>query len=125
MQRSRCELWIERLVQAVPRLMPLYTEHRADYDEVLPHVFVGDVARYVAQEFAGIESDELRGKQQGDAVEVLRILDEALTTGDPDLMELVSVSFLENIEWERPEGQSIRSALGPRLREELSRRESQ
>jgi len=124
MRRSTCELWIERLVQAVPSLMPLYAEHRADYDEVLPHVFVGDVARYVTRKIAGNESGEPGGMHHRDAVDILRVLDEALTTADPDLLELVSVSFLENIDWESSEGQSIRSAIGPTLREELLRREN-
>lgn len=124
MRRSTCELWIERLVQAVPQLTSLYDEHRSDYDDVLPHVFLGDVARYITQGFTGNESTKTRGSRGRDAVEVLRILDEALATGDPDLVELVSVSFLENIDWETAEGQSIRSAMGPRLLEELSRREN-
>lgn len=123
MSRSTSELWIEHLVSAVPQLKPLHDEHRADYHEVLPHVFLGDVARYVTQEFRSEGDSDLRRTSRDAAVKVLRVLEEATAAGDPDVLELVSVSFLENINWESAEGRSIHSAMGPELRKELSRRE--
>lgn len=123
MQRSLCAMLADRLVQAVPRLAPLYTEHRSDYEQVLPHVFLGDVTRFVTQAFTDNETGGSHAGRRRDAIEVLRVLDEALATGESSVLELVSVSFLENIEWATPEGHLIRTAIGPRLREELLRRE--
>lgn len=124
MRRSTSELLIERLVQAVPDLVPLYNEHITDYDEVLPHVFFGDVVRYLTQDFSGPDVRVLREQHHRHVLKVLRILDDAIMLADPDVLELLSVSFLENIDWSTPEGQWIRSSLGPGLRQELSRRES-
>lgn len=45
---------IDRLVGKFPRLEPLLREHLADnFGEVLPHLFFGDLTRYVVREFAG------------------------------------------------------------------------
>ena len=125
MSQSPVESWMENLVAAAPGLKPLYDEHLADYDELLPHVFLGDVARFLTLGFAVEESTRLQRSQHGDATEALRILEEVVATKDPDMLELVSVSLLENIIWASPEGRSIRSAMGPRLCEEISRREGQ
>ena len=124
MPQSTSEVWIQKLVAAVPRLKPLYDEHLADYDELLPHVLLGDIARYVTQGFGGKEGGEPYENCRGVAVEVLRILEEAVEIGDPELLELVAVSFLENINWSKDGGPQIRSAMGPRLHKEVSRREN-
>ena len=38
---------VAELVTQVPELAPRLAEHQQDYDEILPHVFFGDVVRYV------------------------------------------------------------------------------
>lgn len=121
-QRSR-EQWIEYLVRAAPGLESVYDEHIADFDELLPHVFLGAVARYVANGFTSGDQDPLHRSHRIDAEKVLRVLEESVATRDPAVLELVSVSFLENIDWAGIGGELIRSAMGPQLRRELERRE--
>jgi hypothetical protein len=41
------EDFIEEMLRKVPELRPYYQEHLVDYDELLPHDFMGDVTRYV------------------------------------------------------------------------------
>ncbi len=124
MSRTACQLWMERLVAAVPDLKSLHDEHLVDYDELMPHLFLAEIARYVTREFAAGEYGSLRRDSREAAVAVLRFLERAVIEGGPELLELVSVSFLENIDWESTAGQILRSALGPALLSELSRRES-
>ncbi|MEQ8763820.1 MAG: hypothetical protein RL885_07830 [Planctomycetota bacterium] len=108
----------------MPALGLLHAEHLADYDNVLPHVFLGDVARYVTRGFSGEEDAERSQSSREAAVEVLKVLEEqAAAARNPEVMELFSVSFLENIDWESPEGRAIRSTMGPELLKEVSRRE--
>ena len=38
------------LAQQIPDIGEILTEHLSDYDELLPHVFMGDVTRYVSND---------------------------------------------------------------------------
>lgn len=124
MPLSPSDEWIERIVAAVPQLRSLYDEHRADYDGVLPHVFMGDVARFVTTGFASAGNEPQKPRDREAAAKVLQIMEEAADARSPETIELVSVSFLENIDWESTEGRAVREAMGPQLRRELSRRGS-
>lgn len=105
---------VEQLVAQVPELQLAYDEHVRTYDELLPHVFFGDVARFVvAAEESG--TDEL----------VERTLDslEALLRNDvADTRELVAASFVENVAWnDDPVSERVRERLPPLLADELRR----
>jgi hypothetical protein len=39
--------FIDDLIQEVPSLVPLQTAHTAEFSEMLPHVFFGDLTRHV------------------------------------------------------------------------------
>jgi len=39
--------FVQDLVFAIPELKPLLANHLADNDELLPHVFIGDLTRFV------------------------------------------------------------------------------
>jgi len=43
---------IERLLASVPDLRGVYDEHISDNDELLPHVFFGDVTRFAIENAA-------------------------------------------------------------------------
>jgi hypothetical protein len=73
----------------VPEFAPVIDEHVADNDEVLPHVLFGDLTRFV-----------LAARESGDDTLVERcvaVLDRALREGDDHVVNLVQVSFVENL----------------------------
>lgn len=75
----------ETLVGRFPELEELLAEHISDYDELLPNVFLADVTRYLL--------GDGRGREQ-----VVEYLNNSLTGGNPDVENLVAVSFVENLE---------------------------
>jgi hypothetical protein len=76
-------------LEEVPELRPAYEEHLADNDELLPHVFFGDVSRSVVSRASAGDSDVV--------ARILSCLERVLTEGDEQASELVVVSFVENI----------------------------
>src|ERR1700723_1169174 len=95
-------------------LMSLLREHLSDYETVLPHVFMGDVTRWVIQLYqSGSAPRELR--------EVLDFIEEAFERASANDRELISASFLENLPREETEGAGIRRLLGPTLSTQLQR----
>jgi hypothetical protein len=114
---SEDALFVERLVTEVPALRPLFDDHLAFHDyDLLPHVFFGDVTRFVVSGF----SDD--PERRSDAEKILALLEEAIASPDEDVQNVVSVSFCENLLGERPLD-AIRAAMGPRLRAELAKYE--
>ena len=94
-------------------------EHIQDnFGEVLPHVFFGDLTRYVVSLFLGVVQSGDGGTQQ-DLRGILDFLEEAYEGGDPEVQELISVSFLEHIPMADEAGWELRKMLGPSLYEQL------
>lgn len=117
------ENFFEHFLRAVPSFVPVYEEHMQDNGELLHHVLMGDVARYVGQLYReGYE----RGNKQKKAVlrDILDILNEAMSSDDEKLQELISVSFLENLGRVDEEYEGLRELFGQALLEELNARES-
>lgn len=98
----------EELVRRFNELAPLLQEHVADYDEILPHVFMGDVTRYV-----------LSGTPQRE--ELLRHLNDALRNGGEEIQNLIAVSFVENLESEEKLQRALQGVEAEALREEWRR----
>jgi len=92
---------VRDLVAAAPELEALLREHLVDYEELLPHVFFGDVTRWL--------------EERGPAPAVLAVLEHHIGAGDEEVQNVVAVSFLEGLGDE-----AVRAALGPRLRAELT-----
>ncbi len=76
-----CEL----LVRYFPDLNELLAEHIADYEELLPNVFLGDVTRYVLMNGNG-------------RYEIVDYLNKSFSSGEPEVENLIAVSFVENLE---------------------------
>jgi hypothetical protein len=93
------------LAETVPALKDLLTEHLDDNDgDLLPHVYFGDLTRWV--------SAELSTDPDSPAVrKVLAELDDAAANGSDDVVELVTVSFLENLDDDSP----VLDLLSPHL----------
>jgi len=91
---------VDTLVRASPEIEALRTEHLGDHGELLPHVFFGDLTRWLANNPA-----ESR---------ILALLGQALSDGDAATRDLIYASFLENIE-PGDEYAALREALRPHL----------
>ena len=107
---------IELLMKVAPGLVAVLEEHRASHDELLPHVFFGDVTRFVVSGFA--DRPDRRAQADG----ILSRLEGAMGYALDDIQTLISTSFCENLMGEKPL-EAIRAAMGPRLRAELAKYE--
>jgi hypothetical protein len=107
----------ENLRASVPGFERVYDEHLADYDELLPHVLLGDLVRFLSNEVA------LHGPESAALRQAMLLLEQAMASADPRLEELVAVSFLENLDADDPSFPVITSLLGPRLEEQFKRYE--
>ena len=117
MARSATEAWVANLVSQVPSLARLLDQHVAQNDELLPHVFLGEVTRIVEGAMASGPS------RVRDVTRILSVMEQGLGSGDPTVVELISVSFLENLDQQASSYQPLRSMMGPLVRNELKRYE--
>ncbi len=84
---NNTQQFCEELVQNFNNLGPILIEHVSDNDEILPHVFLGDVTRYVLAD----------GIQHANSYAFLMI---DLQKEKRTLRDLIAVSFIENLESE-------------------------
>jgi hypothetical protein len=104
------------LVERVPTLRPLFDEHVRDQNgQVLQHVFFGDLTRYVTSRIDTLNVKPLRSDMTA-LVDVLDFLEQALLSSDVKVHELVSVSFVENLDPRHSTDERFKSLLGPKLR---------
>lgn len=101
------------LRQRVPGFDAVYDEHVHDNDEVLPHVLFGDLVRFL----------ETRVKADGPTSDTMRIVlglvEEGLASDDERLVNLMVVSFAENLDLSANGFRSVTPLFGPRLRRVL------
>lgn len=105
--------FIEELLRRVPDVKPIYDEHVADNDTLLPHVFLGDVSRFVVAEAN-------KGLCPA-AIAVLEHLDEGLGIGSEEVKELIVVSFVENLIGETTALKALNTVMRPRLKAQVKR----
>lgn len=105
--------FVRTLAQGVPELQPLLREHEADYKELLPHVFMGDVTRFVFD----LHSRAQRGSRETEGVltEILVGVEKALASRDLSLRDLIVASFLENLDRSDPLFGTLRDRFGKTL----------
>jgi len=106
-----------QLRAVVPGFDCIYDEHVADYDEVLPHVLLGDLVRFLSNEVTVHGSESVALKT------AMALLERGIESQDPRLQELVAVSFIENLDAEASSFPAIRSLFGPRLEEQYKQYE--
>lgn len=113
MRQSDVE-FIHDLAESLPALRLMLSEHIEDnFGEVLPHMFLGDVLRWMLSR----EAEDV----QGEIAAVMSILEEAFSAGDARRKELISTGFVENLPRSGEAGAEIRRRLGPNLMGEASR----
>src|SRR5688572_27913597 len=91
----RPENFFEAFVSFVPEFEPLLREHVSDNAQVLPHVLMGDVTRFVESYLCTPAAAPLSSAARGVLARVIAVLEVCMRSPDPRLQELVSVSFLE------------------------------
>jgi len=95
-----------------PELIPQLQEHIDDYDGLLPHVFMGDVTRWVLQRFHDDPSDPT-------VRQILDFIETAFEHAAGEEREIIGTSFLENLPRPGEENDGVRALLGPALRNQL------
>ena len=109
---SNGELFVKRLLRAVPELNAVYDESLEDNDMLLPHVFMGDVTRFIAAE---------AGRTSGTSIlqRFLRHLENELSAGDAEAIELIRASFIENLIGEKAVVNKLMPLMEPSLLREV------
>lgn len=108
------DAFIRSLVDRFPQLRPALVEHTEDnFGEVLPHVFLAEVMRYLVAQW-------LRGGSS-DVSAIVEYVEAAFATGDSDLEALISTGFLEALPRCGEPGYELRRQLGPKLSAEAAR----
>ncbi|MBM7783621.1 DUF7674 family protein [Tenggerimyces flavus] len=107
--------FVHRMVAAEPALAADLNEHVETYDDVLPHLFMGEIVdRLVEWIGSGEESALAR------AGTVLQALEDEWGK-DYEIDETIAASFVENLPDEDSSDRKILSLLGPKLKKELDR----
>ena len=109
--------FVHGLVAAVPPLQAVLAQHLADYEELLPHVFMGDVSRFMIGQY----NEHLEGSSGSLAVleQLFSALERGASEGAERVQEMITVSFLENVAEEMTLFPDLQSFLGPTLKHEL------
>jgi len=82
---------------------------------------MGDVARWATAAFRRSNEENLVGnEEESQLMRLLTSLEEAYGNEGPEIEELISVSFLENLPRPEEEGGQIRALVGPRLKKQLN-----
>ena len=100
------------MIRQTPDLKPAYDEHLKNNDELLPHVFFGDVTRFVITKIESSENHEMIAK-------LLEYLEEGLQSGDEEIENLIGVSFAENLLGETKTIKLLNPFMGKLLKKEI------
>jgi hypothetical protein len=106
------EAAVKLLIAAVPALQRLIDEHEAAYGELLPSVFLGEVAKWVTR---SVNDD---GEVEA-ARRTLDVMEYLMVAGAPDVKDLVATGFLEGLPPGSIKDSRFRALLGPALRHDL------
>lgn len=109
-----CTSFYQHFMSAVPEFRAIHDEHVSDYDELLEHVLMGDLTRFVQKLFTEDPESECLNR-------TLSFLARSFLADDEALRELISVSFLENIAKNDVVAVGIKHLLSPELNDELNK----
>jgi len=103
---------VDQLAREVPGLAPMLAEHLADYEEVLPHVFFGELTPFLIGLKDGSDAD------RAVLTKALSMLEEAWRKGHEegyeDVTNVIAVSFIENLQG-RGELRAMQAFFGPAM----------
>ena len=96
-------------------LLPIFQEHLEEQEgEVLPHLFMAEIERWTERAVASGDT-----ARRGQVQSLLDFLETAYLTGEEEIEELISVSFLEHLPRPGESGAELRSMTGPVLLQQL------
>jgi len=111
------------LLSTAPGLVPIYREHLALHDALVPEVFMSQVAGWMSGTTRGPGSPPIEGGAGGEAARtLLGVIESHLTSGDADVRDLISWSFLDSVD-ASPANEVLRLHFGPSLRAVAARRD--
>jgi hypothetical protein len=108
--------FLAEMVKQVPELKGVYKEHKSFNGEVLSHILMAEITRFIVSQHRLITS----GSQSSHTLDsCLGFLEEGMKNGTEGVQEVISLSFLENLAQSDDLYFLLRSRLGPALRTEL------
>ena len=111
------------LLSTAPSLVPIYREHLALHDALLPEVFMAQVTGWLSGTANTPGAGMIQGGAAGDDAKTLvGVFENHLTSGDAEVRELITLSFLDSID-ASPANEVLRLHFGPSLRAEAARRD--
>ena len=120
---SRLEHLLVDLLSTAPGLVPIYREHLALHDALLPELFMSQVTGWLSGTVYAPDGHTIPGGAAGDTARTLvDVIEAHLTSGDAEVRELITLSFLDSID-ASPANEVLRLHFGPSLRAEAARRD--
>jgi hypothetical protein len=87
---ERSQVWYQRIIDEVKSLRGVYVRHMADYDEVIPHLLMGEFADWSNIEYA-------RGGRSPELATLLSILEAGMLEGPNEFKDAVATGYVENL----------------------------
>jgi hypothetical protein len=113
---NRDDSFVLRLVEEFPHLAPALDEHLVDnFGELLPYLFMGEVAQRVAVE----RQDTAMEAEAGRLLDFLER--EFATSEGSSIRDLILAGFVESLPYPGEPCDDVRDALGPLLGHEWDR----
>ena len=115
---------IPELLAEIPEFIPVYEEHMVDYDEVIPHVLMGDFVRFLFDAYRKSQTDHANSQHWQHLINrILGLMERAIGSSDEYVENLISASFVENLspseEQDKEIYEALKAQLGPGLRRAL------
>ncbi len=103
-----CDTFGENLIEQIPEFTDAYLEHKKDnFGEVLPHLLMGDFTRLIINLYRkGEKNSELFNR-------CIQFIESCFSKNEEKLVNLASVSFLENLYQAEDDYQNVKNCLGP------------
>jgi hypothetical protein len=102
------------ILEALPEFRPTHDEHISDFDELLPHLLMSDLARFTV---AADRSGDLTLVDRA-----LAVVEQIYVNGDDRVENVVAVSFVEHLRAENEPGErEVLARFPAALAEELHR----
>jgi hypothetical protein len=106
---------IDQMLKQIPEFGGIYKEHLEDnYDEVLHHPLFAELARFAIDMYRSSRELPEESRPDDDVFErIVSFVEDAVESTDERVVELVQLSFLENLHQAGSYYEAIRSQLGP------------
>ena len=89
--------FINDLVKKNSILKKIYDEHIKNNDELLPHVFMGDLTRKIVELDQSIRNKRAGGAEIMIIKNIMDDLERGLSSSSNEVKELIIASFIENL----------------------------